>query len=448
MRTRIFLLSCLALVGLAGTALAADYSRLGKDLTPIGAEKAGNADGSIPAWDGGWTKVDPSWKAPGGDRPNPFADDKILYTITKENMAQYADKLPEASKALLQARPEAFQINVYPTRRSVAYPQWVYDMTRDNAGKCQLIDDGNGVGGCTTGIPFPIPQSAEEIIWNHYLRFQGKAAYGKEMNEYLVYGNGKTQHWAFENVRTYPWWDDSDPEDDKNGIIYKHSSTVTLPARDSGEGILVIDNKAPAQVSRMAWTYDPGERRVRRAPNVGFDTPDRACNTYDDLDGMTGTLEMWDWKILGKKELIIPYNNNEINKSGYELAFAQPVGFPNKDLLRWELHRVWVVEATLKEGKRHSYSRRVHYIDEDSWAIKVAEKYDGNGDLWRMSYFFGITAPEIPTTATGINLHVDLKNDAYYTLYSTHGLKQSIDYTAPSPPATYYTAAALRKRGR
>jgi hypothetical protein len=97
-----------ALAALPGLTLAAvsaeEAARLGTTLTPIGAEKAGNADGSIPAWTGGQTTAVPGF-VPGGHYPDPYADDRPLFTITAANAQQYRDKLSPGQLALLQRYP-------------------------------------------------------------------------------------------------------------------------------------------------------------------------------------------------------------------------------------------------------------------------------------------------------------------------------------------------------
>ena len=97
-----------------------EAARLGADLTPIGAEKAGNADGTIPPWEGGITTWPEGYK-PGDHHPDPFPDDPILFTITGQNADQYADKLTPGQMALLKTY-DTYKMNVYRTRRTASYP--------------------------------------------------------------------------------------------------------------------------------------------------------------------------------------------------------------------------------------------------------------------------------------------------------------------------------------
>ena len=103
-----------------------DAAQLGRNLTPLGGEVAGNKAGTIPAWTGGLTTAPAGYK-PGKHHINPFPDDKPLFTITKANLSQYKDNLSAGQLALFDTYPEIYQIPVYQTRRTAAVPQWVYD---------------------------------------------------------------------------------------------------------------------------------------------------------------------------------------------------------------------------------------------------------------------------------------------------------------------------------
>jgi hypothetical protein len=150
---------------------------LNTTLTPLGAERAGNENGSIPPWEGGLTEVTPGFEV-GGRRPDPFAEEKPLFSITAVNMRQYADKLTDGTIAMLQKYPDSFlRMDVYPTHRTAAAPQWVYDKTYKNATSAEIIDGSGGPEpkGAYGGVPFPIPQSGAEVMWNHLLRWTGES---------------------------------------------------------------------------------------------------------------------------------------------------------------------------------------------------------------------------------------------------------------------------------
>ena len=115
---------------------ADEVAKLKTDLTPFGAEKAGNKDGSIPAWAGGYTTPIAGDKV-GGRRGDPFSGEKPLFSITAKNADQYADKLTDGVKAMLKKYPDSYRLDVYKTQRTAAAPQWVYDNTAKNAVRAQ-----------------------------------------------------------------------------------------------------------------------------------------------------------------------------------------------------------------------------------------------------------------------------------------------------------------------
>jgi hypothetical protein len=129
MKSQLKLLAAALALAFAASAQAAvtaeEAKALGTTLTPIGAEKGANKDGTIPAYTGGLTTPPAGFKSGDGIRPNPFANEKPRLQIDAKNMAQHADKLTEGTKAMLQKYP-TFRVDVYPTHRTVG-EQWPLD---------------------------------------------------------------------------------------------------------------------------------------------------------------------------------------------------------------------------------------------------------------------------------------------------------------------------------
>ena len=423
-----------------------ESERLVTDLTPVGADRKGNADGSIPAWTGGLTNPLPGWPNEEFDRPNPYSQDKVVFTITSANYKNYADQLTPGTRALFEIYPDDFRMDIYPTRRTAAFPDAFYSATKNNATSAKLVDEGKGVEGAAGGIPFPIPKSGSEAIWNYLLSNPNSAVRSVTAQEAIIFNNGQRQDWTYEMMMYSPFQDlatTSKTED----VLFKTSIQYTQPARDAGEGVVVIDSVNASKAPRQAWSYDPGERRVRRAPSLKFDTPDRALNVIDDVDVYSGSPERYDWTLIGKKEMYVPYNNNRLNSPKNKIADITTTPYINPDLIRYELHRVWVVEGTVKEGQRHLYQKRIKYIDEDSWRILASERYDGSGELWRIGYSYPVVAPEIPLISAGAYTNIDLKEGGYHVIgFPAEGI--GYNFAATPPNASYFTAAALRRRGR
>jgi hypothetical protein len=392
----------LAGVGIANAKITAqEAEQLKSTLTPFGGEKAGNADGSIPAWDGGYTTKDPNFKN-GGRRTDPFASDKVLFSINSKNMDKYADKLTEGQKALLKKYPDTYRIDVYQTRRTAAAPQWVYDNTYTNATRAYLTDV--NINGAYGGIPFPIPKSGLEVMWNHLLRWRPSAWHwtndafiGAVTGKLVVLNEAEAKQ-----MMPYYIQNSSLEDYQKNykGEFWMIRLITNGPPIKTGEGIVGRENLVGNDT--RSWVYMTAQRRVRQLPNSCCDTPTPATSgltTFDETElfNGSGSLERFNWKIVGKKEMYIPYNCNKSMqpKDVYQVVSNRHL---NPDYIRWELHRVWVVEATLKEGKRHQCPKQIYYIDEDTWGAVLADRYDASGALWRTGFDLMVVMPDLPGT--------------------------------------------------
>ncbi len=430
---------------------AEEAQRLKKDLTPLGAERAGNADGTIPPWEGGITAPPEGigYKGPGDFHPDPFKEDKVLFSITAQNLNQYADKLAEGTKALLKKYPDSFRLDVYPTRRSAAAPEGVYEGTYKNATRCELTDDGTGIiaNGGINGIPFPIPQKGAEVIFNHLLRWRGEGAIGP-FRTYHVQPSGRvTMNDEYHIQEIYPWYPKDSVEKFKGNYNYA-LITYTKPSRRKGDMFLMIDPLNQSEDPSKSWMYLPGQRRVRRSPNLTYDgiIPGTSDLMFWDMPMMfTGAIDRYNWKIVGKKEMYIPYNNYAV-----DLVESKALLTPNHinpDHMRWELHRVWKIEATLKEGLRHAFSKRVMYMDEDSWVVLLGDYYDGRGNLWRIQMGTLKNAYEVPCAFLRIYSVYDLTRDDYIVPFSSDSSLSSVKFNRLKNE-DYFTPETLRRLGR
>lgn len=440
----------LALPALLGSALVAAVSpeeaaRLDKDLTPVGAERAGNAAGTIPAWTGGVTEA-PAGYTPGMHHPDPFAADQVLYTVTKDNLEQYKDQLTAGHLALLQLYPD-YKLPVYPSRRSAAYPKAIYDATRKIATTAELGANANGVLGAVMGIPFPIPTKPEEVMWNHLLRFRGNSA-TRYISQAAPARGGDYTIVRFEEEFLFPYVQEGKTPETLDNIVYYFKQSVVAPARLAGSILLVHETLDQVKEPRNAWIYNTGQRRVRRAPNVAYDGPGTASDglrTSDQLDMFNGALDRYDWKLLGKREMIVPYNSYRLHSDKVKYKDILTPLHINQDLTRYELHRVWVVEGNVKQGTSHIYPRRTFYIDEDSWQILAVDQYDARGQLWRLSEAHCIEYYDALTFWSTLEVHTDLIAGRYlaYGLDNEDKMYQfNIKRTAQD-----YAPASLRAEG-
>jgi hypothetical protein len=402
----------LALSGAAVAGITAEEAKqLGTTLTAVGAEKAANQAGTIPAYSGGLTTPPAGFKAGDGIRPNPFADEKPRLVIDAKNMAEHADKLTEGTKALLQKHP-TFRVDVYPTHRSVAFPKFVTDNTAKCAQTANVGNEGRSMEGCHAGFPFPIPKTGYEAMWNHLVRFNGQAYQSKYRNLNVDASGRATLATEGNSTQDYPFWDAAK---DAAETYWRIKLVYTGPARRAGEGLLIVDPLDVGAKERRAWSYLPGQRRVKVAPDLSHDTPNpgtAGSNTFDDVFIFNGSMDRFDFKLVGKKEMIVPYNAYQAVYGAKQDDLLKP-NHMNPDLVRWELHRVWVVEATLREGKRHVYGKRVFYLDEDSWAALASDQYDARGQLYRAGFAYMAPSYDLPAPYTDMFGHYDLVAGIY-----------------------------------
>ena len=428
MKTKITVIPLAVSLLMAGAALAkvpaAEAEKLGKELTCVGAEKAGSKDG-VPEFTGKWQGTPPGLQyTPNvGQHPvDPYASEKPLFSITAENMAKYADKLSEGQKALFAKFPKTFRMDVYPGHRDFRYGDAACDAAKQNALNAELADGGLSIKNAVKGaVPFPIPKNGQEALMNNMFPTRafnedkladianvlsdGSISWGRQRNQNLDYGNlpeqvGKPLEGHMANALTM----------------------VLLPEREKGSVTVSSEPVNFAKDKRLAWSYDPGTRRVRQLPEYGFDQPLGGSGGKMTIDSdrlFNGSPERYNWKLLGKREMYIPANTYKLHGKNVKYADLIKPGVPNADYFRWELRRVWVVEGTLKDNYRHLYGKRVLFTDEDTGMAVMSDMYDARGALWQyafINYYYGF---DINAWQAGNAFFFDLNSGGYvgYNLF-------------------------------
>lgn len=427
----------------------AEAAKLGNELTPLGGEKAGNADGSIPEWTGGITSA-PAGYTVGDFHVDPYPGDKPQFVITAANYKEHAALLSEGQKKLFETYPETFKMPIYQTRRSASNPQFVYDATKKNATVAELVQGGNGIKNAAIGVPFPIPQSGVEAIWNHVLRYRGPAI-ARNGGQAAPTASGDYNVIGFEEILLVKYSDkDATPEALlEENMLMKFKQKVTSPARLAGTALLVHETMDQVRQPRQAWTYNTGQRRVRRAPNIAYDAPGTQSDglrTTDDFDMFNGSPDRYNWELKGKQEMYVAYNNYALHSDSASYEDILKAGHINPDLTRYEKHRVWVVEANLKDEFRHVYQKRVFFIDEDSWQVQVADMYDTRGELYRVGIAYGVNYYEVPTQWSTLDVYHDLNSRRYLAL-GLDNENKVYDFTV-KPEDRQFTPQALRREGK
>lgn len=424
----------------------------GPVLTIWGAEKAGNKDGSIPAYTGERARTT-TIEGTKGNYVDPYASEKPLFSVTSQNMAQYAEQLTDGQKAMFKKYPN-FRMDVYPTHRTVIHDKVMLDNTVKNATACKTENDGQKLTGCYGGFPFPIPKTGNEVMWNHIMSHPAWN-WGGYIRTYIVDASGKMiLNAEYHTVQTATYLDPAMagkvmPE----GFQYwKLRFDAQAPARRIGENTIIIDPLDPKAPGRRAWTYIPGQRRVKLAPDLAYDTPSPAsggASTMDEQRLFLGALDRYDFKAAGKKEVLMQYN--EYKMTDYRVCpneVSHTKNFANPDCSRWEKHRAWVVEAKLKPGFRHSLPKRVLYFDEDSWSAGIADSWDAAGSMYRIDSCPLIPYGDRPVGQVGgdYTLTYDLQTGIVSSTYGV-GFKGG-NYPPIDPvPANTYSPEALAGEG-
>lgn len=388
----------LALTLAAGDAAAqAGASLKSGALTPYGAERGASKDGSIPAWDG-----KPVAMTVGADnrRADPYAAEKPLLSISAANAAQHAEKLTDGTKALLAKWP-GMRIDVYPSHRSAVFAPAVYDAVAQNAARAKLANGGLTVEGAYGGIPFPVPKNGHEALWNHMLSYRGQLT-SFTADKYVMTANGDRV--LTNRQRTslaYPYYDPKGKPEAFSGEWARARLDITEPPANSGQAMMTIDYVDNYAKPKDGWQYVPGQRRVRKSPSLVYDTPDASAAglaNFDDVNLFIGAQDRYQVQLLGKKEIYIPYNNNGLFRKPVNAVIGK--GSLNPDAVRWELHRVWVLEATLAAGKRNVAAKRRLYLDEDTWQAVLADTWDAQGKLWKTGQAYTLLAGDEPSAST------------------------------------------------
>ncbi len=438
------LMMAIASAGSIAKVAPMEAAKLGAELTPMGAETAANASGTIPSYTGG-LKQDVS----ADPMTDVFATETPLFTITAKNIEQYKAQLSDGQIALFKKYPDTYKMPVYKTHRTASYPQSIYDKAKKNATTAELVSSGNGMVNFDEAIPFAIPKNGLEVIWNHVSRYRG-GSIERNVATIPVQVNGSFTAVKQRAQLTNPLYlkDGKDAKSDEN-ILFYFTSSIKSPARLTGNVLLVHETINQIEQPRMAWVYNAGQRRVRRAPQIAFDAPRQASeglSTSDQVDMYNGAPAKYNWKLLGKKEMYIPYNSYKLANPNIKYEDIVKIGHIDQNLTRYELHRVWKVEATLKENERHVYGKRTFYVDEDTYQIAIADHYDNRDVLWRVSEGHALQFVNANTPWYVSTTNYDLLSGRY--LVELNNEEKKPFTFGKEVKRKHFTSAALRRSGK
>lgn len=429
-------------LGRAGRrAEAADFAALGTTLTPFGAIREGSRDGLLPAYGG-------AWLAPPADvGADPYAGEKPVFSIDSRNLEKHAARLSEGQKALLQRYPQSFRMDIYPGHRDFRFADAILTNLRLNARSAALTPDGEGVTGVFGAPAFPLPKSGLEAIWNAITIARPVTARGT-MDEAVVYPDGKIA-WGAQKWDIYcPSYDPAIGRERFDGTSVVLYRTTTKPDREAGTIALAREYWDFGRRPTQAWAYVPGTRRVKQVAEIAGDYPigPGGFHTVDDTGLWAQSPRRYDWELLGRREIFIPYHNNRLDDPGLPYKTLLGKAHLNPDLTRWELHRCWVLKARIKPGIRHIYGARTLYLDEDSLIPVLSDLHDMQGRLYRVAVNTSVYDPVAQLYAPRLCVYHDLDSGAYMVDRLTNEVADRMRVNEGGRSLSDYTPQQLQRK--
>lgn len=411
----IFALGC-AVYGASALAKVsqADAEQLRTRLTPLGAERVGSKDGGIPEWRGGLTAA-PACHRDGARYCDPHAGEVPYATLTAANATEWQTYLSAGQLELLQRYPDSYKLPLYASRRTFANPPAVYEAAYRNALQASLLPSANAVLDASIAVPFPIPANGAELVWNHRLRWRGPG-YTRTYEQASVTPSGEAHRVTLREDADFPY---ARGEVLDEGVVQRWLWLAMQPERLHGFLTLLhdaLDTEAHPQQAWIQQPHHPEPRRIRKARSFGFDNPAMLADDLrfdDQYDSFTGSLDRYTWRLIAKRDMVVPYNAYPLHSGRRSLRELIRRGHPDPALARYELHRVWVVEATLKPRAVHRHKRRTLYIDEDSWQILMVDLYDHRDRLWRAQEVHPIMAYDRATLIPAVEVLYDFESGRY-----------------------------------
>jgi len=417
----------------------------GDPWRPIGAVRAGNADGTIPPWRGGLTPdTFPGEYEPGKRIENPYPNESPRFVITSQNYKQYADRLSAGHRALFEKYPD-YRMPVYPTHRSAAYPEAIYKATLANEKRARL-ENPDSLVGARLGYPFRKPENGVEVMWNHRVRYRSNDIWVRS-DEAVVRPDGdRSVHRRVEEV-LFGYGNLSKPSGMEENIIAYYIAYLNRNGRREGT-VLAHETLDQRRGERRIWVSVPGTGRLVRLPPVGYDNPRPSTDGLmfvDQLDMYNGAFDKYVWRLVGRKEMFVPYNAYGMLSADVSYDELLKPRHPDQSHARYERHRVWVVEATERGGEEHKFGTRVFYVDEDSWSILMVDNYDDSGRVWRFQEGHASQYYDLRLTYTSPVFIYDLRDGRYLATRLTNEAPPIFYNTGKFEPVDFMPATVRRR---
>ncbi len=381
--------------------------------------------------------------------PNPFKNDKKLYTIDHTNVNKYKDRL-SAGQILRLKRNKKFFMHIYPTRRTTVYPEVWYTKTIKNKKTCEIGKNNNLIG-FNGGVPFPKPKNGAQAAWNMKKMWLGDDVKQVGETRRVVSPSGRIKkEMLTTKVLVYDKTRLTGSIPNPKGVQKKIHQVYTYPADVAGQTVLIIQYIDDTR-GDDTWLYLPTLRRVRRAPSLNQGAQIDGESTMDEMaTGFRGLVGDWNWKLLGKKEMYVSSNCYDMWKIGGKDKDECWKGDINPTRARYELRRMWVIEGTLRKGLKinHPYSKRVEHCDEDTWFFSFGDRYDRRGNVWRLNETYSSYDYCQKTRMVEAQLHLNLESGRYELYGGSRTKKTVLGQMNTGIKPKIFTVQSLRRAGR
>lgn len=308
--------------------------------------------------------------------PNPGVADAPLFSIDRDRAAAHAEVLAPGHRALLDALPEGFRIDVHATTEVAA------EVASGNPAR---LDADGRISAIGSGLPFPViepgdPDGGLKAIWNHRLRLRGS---GRERATWQasIAADGSVRRVDVRQRLRLP----ADPQGEDR--VAQHALAIVAPARLAGS-LKLLDE--PLAGPMQGWQRSPGPwlPSLRATTDAGADTPligSDGLFVEDQRDGFAGSPDRWRWKLVARRRLVMPWNAQalQVGDAGDVATLLRP-HHPDPARLRHELRDVWVVDADLKPGESSPWPSRRYYLDAATWQVLLVELQGPDGRLARL----------------------------------------------------------------
>ncbi len=387
--------------------------------------------------------------------------------ISSANVAQFEEVLDPA--LFEQISNGWLEIKVGETTSFDLHPNYV-EATRKSIGQVSLGAELGQINGFVAGRPFPEepdgddPRAGEKLAWNYKYGYNwgDNAAIYPFYWKYRDLESAKVERTLKFNFHFLNYKhrvnQDPVPEFANNpGNLFRAIYVQVLQPFDVKNTQLLIHRNADDTVRDNTWLYLGFQRRVRRlASGQITDSFLGADIMIEDFEGYNGRISDMNWSYKGTQNILLPfYNHNEmalatdmpVESDGYQFVDYGGKGacFPK---ITWQLRKVYVLEADPIDDN-HPISKRVHYVDAQTFTLPRTLIYDRKGDLWK-SWIIGQAHPDSHhpvNKCTGVSVDDSFSMLDVQAGHCTTGqFKGQVD---PSlNPAKLFTVQNMRSTGR